>query len=115
MLSVPVWPGNGVGVIGDRAPEIDVIVDDVEQTTCCIVGGGPAGVVLGLLLARRGVDTLLLEAHSDFDRDFRGDTLHPSVMEIMDQIGLADRLLQLPHGTMRTMTFHTPEGDLQVG
>jgi len=71
--------------------------------------------VLALLLARRGVNTVLLEAHRDFDRDFRGDTLYPSVMEIMDELGLADRLLQLPHGKMRTMTFHTPGGELEVG
>lgn len=69
----------------------------VEQTTCCIVGGGPAGVTLALLLARQGIAVVLLEAHLDFERDFRGDTLHPSVMEVMDEIGLADGLLQLPH------------------
>jgi 2-polyprenyl-6-methoxyphenol hydroxylase-like FAD-dependent oxidoreductase len=72
-------------------------IKSVEQTTCCIVGGGPAGVILALLLARQGIPVVLLEAHLDFDRDFRGDTLHPSVMEVMDEIGLADRLLQLPY------------------
>ena len=64
-------------------------VRDVRRTTCCVVGGGPGGAVLALLLARAGVDVTLLEAHPDFDREFRGDTLHPSVMEIMDQLGLA--------------------------
>jgi len=69
----------------------------VTQTTCCIVGGGPAGAVLALLLARKGVEVMLLEAHMDFEREFRGDTIHASVMEIMDEIGLADRLLQIRH------------------
>lgn len=78
---------------------------DAQSTDCCIVGGGPAGAVLALLLARRGITVTLLEAHRDFDRDFRGDTLHPSVMEIMEELGLAERLLQLPHTKMRTGTF----------
>lgn len=69
----------------------------VEQTTCCIVGGGPAGVMLALLLARKGVPVTLLEAHMDFNREFRGDTLHPSVLDILDKLGLADRLLQMRH------------------
>src|SRR5713226_8057426 len=70
---------------------------DVFRTTCCIVGGGPAGAVLALLLARQSVDVMLLEAHKDFDRDFRGDTVHPSTLEILDEIGLAERLHQLRH------------------
>ena len=82
----------------------------VERTTCCVVGGGPAGAVLALLLARAGVGVTLLEAHPDFDREFRGDTLHPSVMEIMDQLGLADRLLELRHTKVRSLTFQTVSG-----
>lgn len=82
---------------------------DVQTKDCCIVGGGPAGVVLAFLLARRGVNVILLEAHKDFDRDFRGDTIHPSVMEIMEELGLSDRLLQLPHTKMRHIRIQTPE------
>ncbi|WP_066383794.1 FAD-dependent oxidoreductase [Anabaena sp. CA = ATCC 33047] len=82
---------------------------DVQTTDCCIVGGGPAGAVLALLLARQGVSVMLLEAHKDFDRDFRGDTIHPSVMEIMAELGLSDRLLQLPHAKMRQIQVKTPQ------
>lgn len=85
-----------------------------HETTCVVVGGGPAGAVLALLLARKEVPVMLLEMHKDFDRDFRGDTLHPSIMEIMDEVGLADRLLQLPHAKMRTMTAPTTMGSVPV-
>ena len=64
---------------------------------CCIAGGGPAGMVLGLLLARAGVEVLVLEKHADFLRDFRGDTIHPSTLEVMHELGLLERLLKLPH------------------
>ncbi len=67
------------------------------STTCCIVGGGPAGMVLGLLLARAGVDVTVLEKHPDFNRDFRGDTIHPATLEIMHELGLLEGLLQLSH------------------
>jgi 2-polyprenyl-6-methoxyphenol hydroxylase-like FAD-dependent oxidoreductase len=84
-------------------------VQEVQQTDCCIVGGGPAGAVLALLLARQGIPVMLLEAHKDFDRDFRGDTVHPSTMEIMDELGLADRLLELPHSKMHSISVQTAE------
>jgi 2-polyprenyl-6-methoxyphenol hydroxylase-like FAD-dependent oxidoreductase len=83
---------------------------EVTRTACCVVGAGPGGAVLTLLLARKGVKVTLLEAHPDFDREFRGDTLHPSVMEIMDELALADRLLELRHSKIRTFTLQTPTG-----
>src|SRR3984957_13711468 len=67
------------------------------HTTCCIVGGGPAGMVLGFLLARAGVDVQVLEKHADFLRDFRGDTIHPSTFELMYELGLLDDFLRRPH------------------
>jgi 2-polyprenyl-6-methoxyphenol hydroxylase-like FAD-dependent oxidoreductase len=82
----------------------------LARTTCCVVGGGPGGTVLALLLARRGVNVTLLEAHPDFDREFRGDTIHPSVMQIMDQLGLAERLLELRHTELKRFTLQTAAG-----
>ena len=73
-----------------------------------VVGGGPGGMLLALLLARAGVPVTLLESHQDFDRDFRGDSLHPYTLELLDQLGLADRLLELPHHPARFFRFHTP-------
>lgn len=67
------------------------------ETTCCIVGGGPAGVMLGYLLARKGVEVTVLEKHQDFFRDFRGDTVHPSTLELMYELGLLSDFLRVPH------------------
>src|SRR3954466_12042481 len=89
---------------GDDAPV------DVATTKCVAVGGGPAGVMLSYLLARAGTPVTLLEAHRDFDRDFRGDTVHPSTLELLDALGLADRLHQLPHAQLRVMRVSTPGG-----
>jgi len=73
------------------------MTDQELQTTCCVVGGGPAGVMLGYLLARAGVDVTVLEKHQDFNRDFRGDTVHPSTLEVMYELGLLQDFLKVPH------------------
>src|SRR5436190_21361137 len=74
------------------------------RTRCCVAGGGPAGMVLGLLLARAGVDVLVLEKHADFLRDFRGDTIHPSTLEVVHELGLLDEFLRRPHQEARQLT-----------
>jgi 2-polyprenyl-6-methoxyphenol hydroxylase-like FAD-dependent oxidoreductase len=71
------------------------------QTQCCIVGGGPSGMMLGFLLARMGVDVVVLEKHNDFLRDFRGDTIHPSTLEVMHELGLLEEFLKRPHNEVR--------------
>ena len=76
---------------------------EVVNTQCCIVGGGPAGIVLGFLLARAGVDVVVLEKHGDFLRDFRGDTIHPSTLEIVHELGFLDEFLQRPHQEARQL------------
>ncbi|MFE0024867.1 FAD-dependent oxidoreductase [Amycolatopsis sp. NPDC059021] len=74
-----------------------------ERVRCCVAGGGPAGVMLGLLLARAGVDVVVLEKHRDFLRDFRGDTVHPSTLRLLDELGLGERFARLPRGILEQM------------
>ena len=74
-------------------------------TQCCIAGGGPAGAMLGLLLARQGLDVAVLEKHADFLRDFRGDTVHASTLELMHELGVLDEFLRLPHPRMDHLDF----------
>jgi 2-polyprenyl-6-methoxyphenol hydroxylase-like FAD-dependent oxidoreductase len=76
---------------------MELVASSLPPTTACIVGGGPAGMMLGLLLARAGVPVVVLEKHKDFFRDFRGDTIHPATLELMHQLGLLPALLKLPH------------------
>jgi len=89
----------------------DAVPIDVTTTSCIVVGGGPAGVMLSYLLARAGVPVTLLEAHRDFERDFRGDTVHPSTLEAIDALGLSEKLHALPHAKLRVMRVRTPEGE----
>ncbi|MFW3168864.1 FAD-dependent oxidoreductase [Geodermatophilus sp. CPCC 206100] len=84
--------------------------DDRTEVTCCIVGGGPAGMVLGLLLARAGVDVTVLEKHGDFLRDFRGDTIHPSTLRLLDDLGMAEAFLRLPHQEVGRLGVTTDDG-----
>ena len=86
----------------------------LRRATCCVIGCGPAGAMLGLMLAREGVDVLVLEKHADFLRDFRGDTLHPSTMEIMDELGLAEGLLDLEHTKAPRIEARLPGGTVTV-
>ena len=83
----------------EQPPSGDGPTDQIlrSDVACCIAGCGPAGAMLGLLLARAGVEVLVLEKHADFLRDFRGDTLHPSTLRLFDELGLAEQLLDLPH------------------
>jgi 2-polyprenyl-6-methoxyphenol hydroxylase-like FAD-dependent oxidoreductase len=74
-------------------------------TTVCIVGGGPAGMMLGVLLARSGIEVVVLEKYADFFRDFRGDTIHASTLQMMDELGWLEAFLALPHDELRDATF----------
>ncbi|MFD6273144.1 FAD-dependent oxidoreductase [Nocardia asteroides] len=84
----------------------------MDKTTCCIVGGGPAGMMAGLLLARAGVRVIVLEKHSDFLRDFRGDTVHPSTVRLLDELGLGEDFARLPQSALTRM--HMYAGDRMV-
>ncbi|MFC0865607.1 FAD-dependent oxidoreductase [Sphaerimonospora cavernae] len=84
------------------------------RTTCVIAGGGPAGAMLALLLARAGVDVTLLEKHGDFLRDFRGDTIHPSTLQVLDEIGLADAFHRLPHRKAYRMAIEADDARIPI-
>ena len=82
----------------------------MEKTGCAVVGGGPAGMMLGLLLARAGVQVTVLEKHADFLRDFRGDTVHPSTIRLIDELGLGEEFRQLPQSRLKNVAFPVPGG-----
>src|SRR2546422_10499166 len=85
------------------------MTDNILSVRCCTAGGGPAGMMLGFLLARAGVDVLVLEKHADFLRDFRGDTIHPSTLEVMHELGLLNEFLKLPHQEVRELNGQVGE------
>lgn len=82
-----------------------------ESTSCVIAGGGPAGMIAGLLLARAGVQVTVLEKHGDFLRDFRGDTVHPTTLELLDELGLIDEFNATPHSTVHGLVVHGEDGE----
>jgi 2-polyprenyl-6-methoxyphenol hydroxylase-like FAD-dependent oxidoreductase len=84
------------------------------QTHCCIVGGGPAGMMLGYLFGRAGIETVVLEKHADFFRDFRGDTVHPSTLQVMDELGLIDGFLKVPHQQLQKMDGRFGDESIRV-
>ncbi|MHB8527950.1 MAG: FAD-dependent oxidoreductase [Caulobacteraceae bacterium] len=84
------------------------------EADCCIAGGGPAGMMLGFLLARAGVSVVILEKHADFLRDFRGDTIHPSTLEVMYQLGLLERFLQRPHDEVEELSAQIGETVVRI-
>src|ERR671939_1414469 len=86
----------------------------MEQTTCCVVGGGPAGMVLGLLLARAGVPVTVLEKHADFLRDFRGDTVHASTLTLLDELGLGERFAALPQRRIDRAQVQLDSGVVEI-
>jgi 2-polyprenyl-6-methoxyphenol hydroxylase-like FAD-dependent oxidoreductase len=88
---------------------------EAANTRCCIVGGGPAGIMLGFLLARMAVDVVVLEKHPDFLRDFRGDTIHPSTMEIMYELGILDEFLKRPHQEVRQIAGQIGNETVNIG
>jgi 2-polyprenyl-6-methoxyphenol hydroxylase-like FAD-dependent oxidoreductase len=92
----------------------DQKIVEVRETSCCIVGGGPAGLMLATLLARKKVPVLLLEQHQNFDRDFRGDTVHPSTLEVLDQLGWVDELLRKPHGKVSSLSLQLGDQHIEI-
>ena len=86
----------------------------IIQTHCCVVGGGPAGMMLGYLLGRAGIETVVLEKHGDFFRDFRGDTVHPSTLQVMDELGLIDGFLKVPHQQLQKMDGQFGDDSIRI-
>src|SRR5205085_5614945 len=92
----------------------DRMNSNTVRATCCVAGGGPAGIMAGFLLARAGVRTIVLERHKDFFRDFRGDTIHPSTLQIMHELGLLDAFLKLPHSKVHALRGLVGDTEIQL-
>src|SRR4030081_1770795 len=82
----------------------------MQRTGCCVVGGGPAGMMLGVVLARAGLAVTVLEKHDDFLRDFRGDTVHASTLTLLDELGLGERFAAMPHRVVQRLQAALPSG-----
>src|SRR3979490_20065 len=87
----------------------------MERTDCCVVGAGPAGMMLALVLARAGVRVTVLEKHDDFLRDFRGDTVHASTLTLLDELGLGEEFAKIPHRLVDRIQILLDSGPVQVG
>jgi len=113
-----IWGGAAAWRVVDYGfPVGPVILESMAETLqvqCCIAGGGPAGMMLGYLLGRAGVKTVVLEKHGDFLRDFRGDTVHPSTLMIMQELGLIEDFLKLPHSEIRALSAQIGEHEVKV-
>lgn len=109
------WTVTAVSVIGKVGGENLQLMTTALETNCCIAGGGPAGMMLGFLLARAGVDVIVLEKHADFLRDFRGDTIHPSTLELMYELGLLDDFLKRPHQEVREIAAQIGSRTVRIG
>ena len=90
------------------------MASEILQTTCCVAGGGPAGMMLGYLLARKGIEVTVLEKHKDFFRDFRGDTVHPSTLEVLNELELLKEFLDLPHEQVASLGLIVGGSEFQV-
>src|SRR5258708_1001985 len=99
-----------------RGPEkLKMEAASLSPGTCCIAGGGPAGMMLGYLLARAGIEVLVLEKHADFLRDFRGDTIHPSTLEVMHELGVLEEFLKRPHHQSRRARARIGDEEIVLG
>src|SRR5687768_7749016 len=87
----------------------------MDRTTVCVVGGGPAGMVLGLLLSRAGVEVTVLEKHADFLRDFRGDTVHPPTLDLLDDLGLGEEFAKIPQRRIDAVSLPFQGRVVQIG
>ncbi len=92
-----------------------MVAPSLSPGTCCIAGGGPAGMMLGYLLARAGIEALVLEKHADFLRDFRGDTVHPSTLEVMHELGVLEEFLKRPHHQSRRARARIGDEEIVLG
>jgi 2-polyprenyl-6-methoxyphenol hydroxylase-like FAD-dependent oxidoreductase len=107
----------GCGVAGDKdkRDRKSEMTNEAISTRCCVAGGGPAGMMLAFLLARMGVDAFVLEKHADFLRDFRGDTIHPSTLELMHELGILDEFLKRPHDEVRELSGQVGNDTVTIG